>query len=526
MKHRTMIFIAAMAALVLAASAPAAIQYNGNNIYVTGSAGFLDGYNPGSNPALQLKDDGLDGDAVADDGVYSRTVLVPLDSVSSGTFEWKVAASGWLFECPGAFANSRFSFADFSSLPVSVTFYFNSNAQADDFRPDPNAGDCGIVFSYPNSLLSTNRVYRPTGDWMDEAGIGGDWDPANNSVIMTDPDSDGVYTVAVTGIAPGNYEFKVTIDGGWDNHFSVDRGVSNGGANGSFQVLSATDTITFSVDVDPTADLLAARISAKNDNPQVNPGPPFFATSSAWGTALDSTTQLLDDGTQGDCVAGDGIYSRSFTVSTPGQYGVRVQQFVGPSYPDSSDYPINVSSANQTVTVFFDTNTYPDTNYQPNTRFVYVDVNSLRSQSRVQAVGDWQFEFGAPGDWNPSLAAHELADDGVAPDTVPGDLIYAKTFTGGPANTAFVMKAVGEPDPGHSAPEWAYQFGGSGEGYTWRGDNQPPVGFSTDATGAFTAWVDLVTGRAGAGSTPPMRSPFVLQAGCPTAAQPSWVLYE
>ena len=74
------------------------------------------------------------------------------------------------------------------------------------FRVDMNttAPDAGGVFV--------------TGNWMDAAGLSGDWqEPGSNTdAQLTDPDGDGVYVLAVM-MPAGDYQYKYANGSGWAN---------------------------------------------------------------------------------------------------------------------------------------------------------------------------------------------------------------------------------------------------------------------------------------------------------------------
>ncbi len=528
MKAKTVIFSLVIILLFAVSPSFPVTQYQGNDIYVTGDGGYLDGWNPGGSSTYKLEDEGASGDAVADDGVFSRTISIPQDGSTSGTFYWKAAANGWIWECPASMISSRMSTKYWGSIPQDVTFYFNSNDLNDGWRPDHAAGDKGILNCSLNPFLSASGVYRAVGNWQDEIGDSGDWNFSSSITIMHDDGlngddtaSDGIYSFQTTGIPPGSYMYKVGIDGSDDpqvNQGGLMQGTA--GFDYGFTVLDSTDVITFKLNIDNSA-YKAGRITVHNNNPLVNPGPPFYATSSSddWTTQLNVDSQLYDDATHGDAFAGDNIYSRIFTVATPGEHLFRLKQGIGPYYPDSGDYPFVTTAANQQVRVQFDTNQYTDTDFQPDTRFPFVNIAAVKTQSRIQAVGDWQTEFGG-SDWTPDDDNFLLSDDASAPDGNPGDLIYSRIF--GPSffgSTTFALKVVGEGG-------WTYQFGGTGEGYTKSGNNDN-MSFTTDSGGSFTAFADTVTGRAGAGSVPPQRPNTIYTPLTPaTGANGAWTFYE
>ena len=57
-----------------------------------------------------------------------------------------------------------------------------------------------------------------TGSWMDDAGLGGEWqEPGSNAgAELTDPDGDGVYTLTVM-LPAGDYQYKYSNGAMWPN---------------------------------------------------------------------------------------------------------------------------------------------------------------------------------------------------------------------------------------------------------------------------------------------------------------------
>lgn len=91
---------------------------------------------------------------------------------------------------------------------------------------------------------STELIVGLPGSHQSEAGCAADWDPACENTFMTDEDGDGIYTLTLS-LPAGDYEYKVAMNGGWDENYGI-----NGEANGGNIVLSlAADTeVTFSYD--------------------------------------------------------------------------------------------------------------------------------------------------------------------------------------------------------------------------------------------------------------------------------------
>ncbi|TDE02452.1 pullulanase-type alpha-1,6-glucosidase [Jiangella asiatica] len=81
------------------------------------------------------------------------------------------------------------------------------------------------------------------GSLQSELGCGGDWDPACAQTRLT-ATADGVYAISVT-LPAGSYEFKVALNGGWDENYGAD-GVANGP---NLPLVLAEDAdVTFSYD--------------------------------------------------------------------------------------------------------------------------------------------------------------------------------------------------------------------------------------------------------------------------------------
>ncbi|TDD71963.1 pullulanase-type alpha-1,6-glucosidase [Jiangella aurantiaca] len=81
------------------------------------------------------------------------------------------------------------------------------------------------------------------GSLQSELGCAGDWDPACDATELTRT-STGTYESAVT-LEPGSYEFKVALNGGWDENYGAG-GVANG--PNLPLVLEADAEVTFSYD--------------------------------------------------------------------------------------------------------------------------------------------------------------------------------------------------------------------------------------------------------------------------------------
>jgi hypothetical protein len=128
-----------------------------------------------------------------------------------------------------------------------------------------------------------------------------------------------------------------------------------------------------------------------------------------WNNALDG---LYDNGTHGDAVAADGIFTGQVTIATAGRYEWKATLWGdwGTNYPGSNSWVIT-TSPNQVVTFTLNTNTISDS-WMPTSNI----INANDNPGPIVAVGDWQ-------GWNNS-GAQVMHDDGLEGDAVSGDGIF------------------------------------------------------------------------------------------------------
>lgn len=124
--------------------------------------------------------------------------------------------------------------------------------------------------------------------------------------------------------------------------------------------------------------------------------------------------QLVDDGTNGDVTAGDGIFSRLITIATAGRYEFKVTvDDWSVSYPASNSW-IYTTTNNQVVFFTFDSNAHVDL-WLPDVNIVNAD-DQLPPTADVVAVGDHN-------GWN-NAGSEVMHDDGLDGDWLAGDGIY------------------------------------------------------------------------------------------------------
>ena len=123
--------------------------------------------------------------------------------------------------------------------------------------------------------------------------------------------------------------------------------------------------------------------------------------------------QLYDDGTHGDLVAGDGIFSADITIATAGrdEWKVTAWGSWATTFPSSNSWLIT-TTPNQVVKFTFNTNTLGAA-WLPNNNVL--NVNDM-PMNDIVAVGDLQ-------GWN-NAGPQVMHDDGLDGDWLAGDGIY------------------------------------------------------------------------------------------------------
>jgi len=148
----------------------------------------------------------------------------------------------------------------------------------------------------------------------------------------------------------------------------------------------------------------------------------MVANAQVWNAAgafngwNNAGNQLYDDGTNGDLVASDGIFSADITIATPGRYEWKVTAWAdwGTTFPSSNSWLIT-TTPNQVVKITFNTNTYAD-GWSPTVNII--NANDMPADPIV-AVGQLQ----SPTQWT-NNGTEVMLDDGLNGDSLAGDGIY------------------------------------------------------------------------------------------------------
>jgi hypothetical protein len=201
-----------------------------------------------------------------------------------------------------------------------------------------------------------------------------------------------------------------------------------------------------------------------------------LGVSGAWGA--DSGNLLLDDGTGGDAVAGDGILSRAIATNVPaGVYEFKVGTLTWSSgFPDGYNINLRVrlTEADQEALVTFDTNMYDD-GWLPVTHMIWSD-RLVQPDIGWYVVGD----IAELGSWAPAF--------GLEAELQPSGIYLAHTYIGttGPieykwtADLAWIIQEV------------------NGQGYCIR-DMSHNVPFTVTDAGDYDFGMNPATGRVKAG---------------------------
>jgi len=172
------------------------------------------------------------------------TVWQGVFNVPAGSWEYKAALNDSWTENYGANATQNgpnIALALASGTPVKFYYDHGTHWIADN--------ETKVIATVPGSFQS-------------ELGCPGDWQPDCLRSWLQDPDGDGTYSFATTGIPAGSYEAKVTIDESWDENYGS--GGTPNGPNIPFTVASG-QTVTFTYN--PVTHVLTIQATSGGPSP-------------------------------------------------------------------------------------------------------------------------------------------------------------------------------------------------------------------------------------------------------------------
>lgn len=420
-------------------------------------AGGFQGWNNASDP---LNDSANSGDLIANDGIYSLDYVV----AAPGRYEFKVVECGnW----------------DLAYPSQNSWFYTNGNNQSVKFTFDTNdySGDAGRP-----ATPTTNIVYT-WGDNLPTAFTAvGDWQGWNNSDPNTAlaPVGNGIYHLNYVVPTAGNYQAKIVQTGSWSEQFVADGRAADGPVI-AFATAADNQEVVFILDGN-TGRVTIAPNSSNGGNWCLAGG------FQGWNNA---STPLNDNGTDGDLLGGDGVYSLDYSVANPGRDEFKAVECGnwGNAYPSDNAWVIT-TAANQSVKFTFDTNDHSNDAGLP-----FVPTSNI-----VNAWDDTPTTFTVVGPWqgwdngNPATAMTNLGNKqfllNYTFDT-PATYEAKATSTGGWDNQ------VGNDGRNKNAPTSFFDIFTAGDtAHFWLDGNQgriailtPPAGGAGHDNNIF--WDDL-----------------------------------
>ncbi|MDY0125139.1 MAG: alpha amylase N-terminal ig-like domain-containing protein, partial [Anaerolineaceae bacterium] len=317
-------------------------------------ASDLNGWNNSSTP---MYDDGSNGDYIAGDGVYSMAMSVP----TPGTYGWKAVECGnWSNGHPSA--NSWVT----TGSPLQyVTFTLDTNDYS------LNAGMALLPASNIVNVKGDNlpTSYTAVGDFQG-------WNNSNPATLMTDM-GNGFHRLVYTIPTAGSYIGKAVVTGTW-NGFGAD-GRSSDAANINFSTTEPNQDVVFLL------DSFSGRMLIEPVSSGIGP----WCVAGGFNGWAEGGNPLFDDGTNGDLLGGDGIFSADITIATEGRYEFKVTNCTwGLSYPSANSW-LNTTEDSQVVKVTFDTNDHSADAGLQMVPAVNI-VHAWDSSSDFTAVGSFQ----------------------------------------------------------------------------------------------------------------------------------------
>ncbi|MBX7252793.1 MAG: hypothetical protein K1X50_12505 [Candidatus Promineofilum sp.] len=234
----------------------------------------------------------------------------------------------------------------------------------------------------------------------------------------------------------------------------------------SLLLLAAAALIYF---INPFVRLALATASLARPVSTPSIAPPNAADSGNWciwgDFAGDAQPRLLDDGTQGDVLADDAVFSLEYAIAQPGSYLWQVVDCadVTRGFPSTMAWVVT-EQPNQTVTFLFDSNERADRLFFP----IPFAVSALDSAADFHIVGSFQ-------DW--------IADDASGRLEPLGGGIYQQVRRIARSGSYQSYVIVGDPEQAIDA------YG--------RTTKPIPFAFDTDHNGDYVVFlIDIDRGRA------------------------------
>lgn len=165
-------------------------------------------------------------------GVHSYSV----SNLANGTsYEFKILDDGGT--PPAAWTDTEVTFNNiklFGDADGTATITANANVLNNQSKPT-------VWVNYDGGPLQV------VGDFMNEAGGAGDWNPSNPAFAMTSQ-GNGYYVFNAVISTPGSYQFKITDGTGWNFQIGTD-GFTNNSNTFAFSTTAPNETVTLFADL-------------------------------------------------------------------------------------------------------------------------------------------------------------------------------------------------------------------------------------------------------------------------------------
>jgi len=415
-------------------------------------AGDLNGWNNSANPMF---DDGSTGDLIAGDGVYSLAIAIP----TAGTSYWKAVECGnWGLNYPSGNSWVTTTVADQLVIFTLDTIDYSANA--------------GMA------LLPASNIVNVTGDDLPTSYTAvGDfqgWNNADPATLMTDLGK-GFYRLVYTVPGIGSYIGKAVATGSW-NGFGGD-GRSSDAANISFTTTEADQQMVFLLDAYSGRMLIEP----------VSSGTGTWCVAGGFNGWTSNSNPLYDDGTNGDLLGGDGVFTANITVPDAGRSEWKVTNCTWDvTYPSDNSWLITTED-NQVVKLSFDTNDHstdaglemvPTVNivHAWDSTNTFTAVGSFQGwdnanpatvlsplgrelyllDAPIASAGDYEYKVVATGSWDAIGLDNRSINAANIPFTTytDGDIVpFVVDYRTGRVG-AFPPPAGEPPEPGHDNEVW------------------------------------------------------------------------
>ena len=207
----------------------------------------------------------------------------------------------------------------------------------------------------------------------------------------------------------------------------------------------------------------------------------------------DTTVYMYDDGTHGDAVAADKVYTCQTVIATAGNYEWKICTSYGNwsgTYPSGSNSWFQTTTASQLVKFYIDFNI--DSTWSPSSAVCYTNAQASKGLFNAVGMNTW---LGAAGDYDPAFAGGSMHDDGINGDATASDGIYSLRITFpviDPSTTgAKAFKVAVDTS-------WTHQIGsGQEDGGSWGFNisaNTKPIS-SINAADTIMLYCDTIKGR-------------------------------